>query len=250
MRLIRISFYEDSCFSLHKGLCRSLEVCSAIDIWHTLFQTTFFFFGNTKTHICIHLWTKICCMECASCRFEKHVSKRQRSCWLILASWPTEGKSGPFSNCVPDAAATFAIVNMSTTYLRYGGSISLKTKMFISLLHVIFATLQFSFGSTRSFQMSADPMTFDLKTYGGLGLWVIKPKNIYTDFDLNHIRRLQQECIHSDMMSLTQAASIMKSIWNGEKKKQIHKYFLSSCPIDSNVNNKRAFESNYLKYYQ
>lgn len=87
-------------------------------------QLNFFFFGNTKTHICIHLWTKICCKECASCRYENHVSKRQRSCWLILVSWPTERKSSPFSNCVPDTAATFAIVNMGATYLRSRGSIS------------------------------------------------------------------------------------------------------------------------------
>lgn len=172
-------FTKTRVFRFTKGSAGRMKFARPQTSGTRYFKQLFFFFGNTETHICIHLWTKVCCTECASCRFKKHVSKRQRSCWLILSSWPTEGNSGPFSNCVPDAAATFAIVNMSTTYLRHGGSISLKTEMFISPLHVIFATLQFSFCSTRGFQMSADPMTFDLKTYGGLRLWVIKPKNTY-----------------------------------------------------------------------
>lgn len=49
-------------------------------------------------------------------------------------------------------------------------------------------------------------------------------------------------------MSLTQAASIMKSIWNGEKKETNSQIFISLCPIDSVISNKGAFESNYLKY--
>lgn len=174
MRLIRTRV-----FRFTKGSAGRLKFARPQTSGTRYFKQLFFFWQHKNTHLHTSVDKKICCTEGASCRFEKHVSKRQRSCWLILASWPTEGKSGPFSNCVPDAAATFAIVNMSTTYLRCGGSVSLKTEMFISLLHVIFATLQFSFCSTRGFQMSADPMTFDLKTYGGLRLWVIKPKNTY-----------------------------------------------------------------------
>lgn len=88
------------------------------------------FFGNTKTHICIHVWTKICCKECASGRSERRVSKRQRSCWFIPVSWPTERKSSPFPNVYLTLQWHLPLSTCGTAYLRYRGSISLKTPHF------------------------------------------------------------------------------------------------------------------------
>lgn len=98
-----------------------------------LFQTTQPFFGNTKTHICIHLWTRICCKECASGRFERHVSKRQRRCWFILVSWPTERKSSPLPNVYLTLHWHLPLSACGTTYLRYRGPIRLRKQPFLMI---------------------------------------------------------------------------------------------------------------------
>lgn len=175
------------------------------------------FYGNTETHICIHLWTKMCCEKCASSRFERHVSKRLRSCWFLLVSCPTERKSNPFQmltlaimwydifmgkrvNKVKDPTFWMLPNRLSWWSVQTGRA----AEMFISPLHVISSTVQLSFSATLQLQISTALVTFDHKRYGGLlqqHLWVIIPKNTHTDFDLSPIRHLQQQHESASVMS-------------------------------------------------